>query len=86
MNYGNINSRAGENSDHDPGEQGVYLINGDQVEKILDGVVEQMGPSPDGCHFAVASATNNATNHLGEYDKKFRTMKVIELCNSREGK
>lgn len=79
-------SRSGEKSDHDPGDQGVYLINGEHVEKILDGVVEQMGVSPDGCHLAVASAPNNATNHLGEYDKQFRTMKVIELCKPQEGK
>ena len=77
-------SRSGWKSAHDPGDQGVYLINGEHVEKILDGTVEQMGASPDGCHLAVASAPNNATNHQGEYDKQFRTMKVIELCKPQE--
>lgn len=77
-------SRGGWNSDHDPGEQGVYLINGERVEKILDGTVDRMGVSPNGCRLAVANAPNNATDHLGEYDKQFRTMKVIELCNPQE--
>jgi len=79
-------SRGGEKSDHDPGEQGVYLINGGHVEKILDGTVDRMGVSPNGCRLAVANAPNNAIDHLGEYDKQFRTMKVIELCKSQEGK
>lgn len=79
-------SRGGEKSNHDPGEQGVYLINGEHVEKILDGTVDRMGVSPNGCRLAVANAPNNATDHLGEYDKQFRTMKVIELCNPLEGK
>ncbi|OGS97668.1 MAG: hypothetical protein A3H31_12145 [Gallionellales bacterium RIFCSPLOWO2_02_FULL_57_47] len=79
-------SHSGWKSDHDPGDQGVYLIDGEHVEKVLDGVVEQMGVSPDGCRLAVANAPNNATNHQGEYDKQFRTMKVIELCRPQGGK
>lgn len=79
-------SRSGWKSDSDPGDQGVYLIQGEYVTKLLDGMVERFGASPDGCKLAISSAPNNSTNHLGEYAKVFRTLKVISLCSATEGK
>ena len=79
-------TKGGWVSNSNAGEDGVYLINGDAVEEILDGNVEDAGVSPDGCRLAVSSAVNNDANRHRQGNKEFRTLKVIELCNSPEDK
>jgi hypothetical protein len=63
------------------GQAGVYLIRGNNVTRILEGFVEQLAVSPDGCKIAVnhdpKPLETNARNN------EHVTLKVIELCQGR---
>lgn len=60
--------------DHPGKEEGLYLVNGQQVAQLVDGRVEDMSVSPDGCRLALSSARD--FNPL----KYPRTIKIVQLC------
>jgi len=58
-----------------PGVAGTYLVNGDRVEKILAGLVEDVDVSPDGCRVAVS---------VDPYTSQTRRsrIKMIDVCKT----
>jgi hypothetical protein len=56
-------------------EQGLYLVNGQQVAQLVDGWVEDLSVSPDGCRLALSSARDF---HMVRYP---RTIKLVQLCS-----
>jgi hypothetical protein len=58
-----------------PGVAGIYLVNGDQVEKILAGLIEDIDVSPDGCKIAVS---------VDPYISQVRRsrIKMIDVCKT----
>jgi hypothetical protein len=65
-------------SETDSGEMGGYLIQGNNVEKVITGIVEGIAISPDGCKVAFAHAPNIAENLANP--KNRRTLKMIDFC------
>lgn len=55
-------------------EQGLYLVNGQEAAQLLDGHVEDVAVSPDGCRIAVSSSRDW---HPVKYS---RTIKIVRLC------
>jgi hypothetical protein len=64
-----------------PGASGLYLIRGDQMEKILIGSIHGVSISPDGCRAAFAYA-RNAKEYLSR-KKPHRTVRSINFCEGR---
>lgn len=56
-----------------PGAAGLYLVNGDRVEKILAGLIEDIDVSPDGCKVAIS--VNPYTSEL-----RRSRIKMIDVC------
>jgi hypothetical protein len=57
-----------------PGVAGIYLVNGDHVEKILPGLIEDIDVAPDGCK--VAFSVNPYTSNVLR-----SRVKMIDVCN-----
>jgi hypothetical protein len=56
-------------------EQGAYVVNGQQVAQLVEGWVEDLSVSPDGCRLVLSSARDF---HLVKYP---RTIKLVQLCS-----
>jgi hypothetical protein len=56
-----------------PGAAGLYLVNGDWVERILAGLIEDIDVSPDGCKVAIS--VNPYTSEL-----RRSRIKMIDVC------
>lgn len=63
------------------GQAGVYLIRGEKVQRVLDGLVAQQAISPDGCRLAVHHDPRPFETYALKY--QLVTLKVIEFCSKK---
>ena len=74
-----VTYHGGAKSDRDPGTQGVYLIQDNELaQKLIGGLVIRVGVSPDGCKVAFSHAPNAEADRPDR--KNRRTLKMIDLC------
>lgn len=74
-------SGGGTNSMTNTGARGLYLIQGDNMQKILLGAIHAVSVSPDGCRTAFSYAKN--TKEDVSRTKPYRTMQSINFCDGR---
>jgi hypothetical protein len=60
------------------GQAGVYLIRGERVTRVLEGLVEQQAVSPSGCRMAVRHDPRPFETNARNY--RHVTLKAIDLC------
>lgn len=58
--------------------RGLYLIQGEQVQRLIIGVVHHVSISPDGCKAAFIQASNVKEDISTQ--KPYRTVKLINFC------
>jgi len=73
---------GGKMSATDPGPRGLYLIQGDHMEKVLLGSIHGVSISSDGCRAAFNYA-RNIKEDLSR-TKPYRTVKTINFCEGRK--
>ena len=62
----------------EPGDQGAYLVHGDNITRLLRGYITAPAVSPDGCKVALSHAPSAYHDQPGDLNK--RTLKVIQFC------
>lgn len=62
----------------DSGASGLYLVKGENIEKVLLGEISGVSISPDGCRAAFSHARNTA--ELLSQKKPYQTIKTINFC------
>lgn len=78
-----VTYHGGTKSNHDPGKQGIYLVQEDRkIQKIITGFAIRVGVSPDGCKIAFSHAPNYEADRRPNI-KNRRTLKMIDLCPKR---
>ena len=66
-------------SNRDPGNAGVYLVQGKTVRKLISGVLTDVSAvSPDGCRIAFSHAPSDDADSFDA--KNRRTLKMIDVC------
>lgn len=70
---------------------GIWLIRGDQIERIVVGIVRGSIVSPDGCRAAFSHAIHHQAHYEGLASLRrggfgYTTLKMVDLCSSREAK
>ncbi|MES1999655.1 MAG: hypothetical protein V4446_10095 [Pseudomonadota bacterium] len=68
----------GKYTETDPGDRGLYLMQGKQVQRLIVGAVHSVQISPDGCKAAFVHARN--TNEYFSLKNPYRTIKLINFC------
>jgi len=62
----------------DHGDRGLYLMRGQQVQRLIIGTFGHVSVSPDGCKAAIIHARNIKENL--SVKKPYRTLKYIDFC------
>jgi hypothetical protein len=74
-----VEYNSGRTTETDPGDRGLYLINGEKVQRLIVGSIHGISISPDGCKVAFVHARN--TKEYFSRVKPYRTLKVIDFCS-----
>jgi hypothetical protein len=72
-----VQYNSGRTTETDPGDRGLYLMQGEKVERLIVGSIHGVSISPDGCKVAFVHARN--TKEYFSRTKPYRTLKVINL-------
>jgi len=63
---------------NDPGDHGLWLINGERSSCLIVGAIHAVSVSPDGCKAAFIHS--RTSNEYFSQKKPYRTVKVINFC------
>lgn len=73
-----VHYNSGKYTMTDPGERGLYVIQGDRVQRLIVGSIHGTSVSPDGCRAAFIHARN--VRESTSQTKPHRTVKLIDFC------
>jgi hypothetical protein len=77
-----VDYNSGKYTATDPGDRGLWLLDGDKVLRLIVGAVHGISVSPDGCRVAFIHAKN--TKEYLSWEKQYRTIKLINFCEGRK--
>jgi len=63
----------------DSGNRGLWLLQGEKAQRLIDGAIHGISVSPDGCKAAFTHARNSVEDLSRK--KPFRTFKIINFCD-----
>jgi len=69
---------SGKYTNTDPGDRGLWLMDGDKALRLIVGAIHGISVSPDGCHVAFIHARNS--KEYFSQTKPYRTVKTINFC------
>lgn len=70
--------RSGKYTSTDPGDHGLWLLQGENAERLIVGAIHGVSISPNGCKVAFIHARNS--NEYFSQKKPYRTVKYIDFC------
>lgn len=79
LKYGYLSDYSdGKYSNTDPGDRGLWWLQGEKVERMIVGALHGVSISPDGCKTAFIHA-RNSKDYFSQ-KQPYRTIKFIDLC------